>query len=100
MLSSDQETRIEQCFREENLWLLRTFCRGIDVDQVYRDYFTPRRAEVSYSDISELDMIYRCLGIILESVASKELLATQEPQTNVVERRRWLGQRNQKRRGG
>jgi hypothetical protein len=26
MLSAEQETRIEECFRDENLWLLNTYC--------------------------------------------------------------------------
>jgi hypothetical protein len=69
MLSSEQQARIEECFRDENLWLLNTFCSGMDVDRIYRTYFTPRKAELTYSDMSEVDLIYRCLGIILESIA-------------------------------
>jgi hypothetical protein len=69
MLSPEQEARIEKCFRDENLWLLNTYCSGIDVDHIYRTHFMPREAEVRYSSMNEIDLIYRCLGIILESIA-------------------------------
>jgi hypothetical protein len=69
MLSAEQEARIEKCFYDENLWLLNTFCSGMDVDRIYRTYFTPRKAEARYSNMSDVDLIYRCLGIILESIA-------------------------------
>jgi hypothetical protein len=69
MLSPEQEARIEERFRDENLWLLNTFATGMDVDRIYRTYFTPREAAVRYSNMSETDLIYRCLGIILESIA-------------------------------
>ena len=69
MLSPEQETRIEERFRDENLWLLNTYASRMDVDRIYRTYFTPREAVASYSNMSETDLIYRCLGIILESIA-------------------------------
>jgi len=69
MLSPEQEARIEERFRDENLWLLKTYCDRIDVDHFYRAYFAPREAEARYSNTSETDLIYRCLGIILESIA-------------------------------
>jgi len=69
MLSAEQEAKIEEHFREENLWLLKTYCSGKDVDRVYGTYFTPRKAEFRYSDMSDIDLIYRCLGIVLESMA-------------------------------
>jgi hypothetical protein len=69
MLSRQEEARIEESFREENRWLLNTYCRGIDVDRIYCTYFTPREAEHRYSSLTDLDLIYRCLGIILESIA-------------------------------
>jgi hypothetical protein len=69
MLSPEQEARIEARFRDENVCLLKTYCGQIDVDHFYRNYFTPCEAEVRYSNMSETDLIYRCLGIILESIA-------------------------------
>jgi hypothetical protein len=69
MLSAEEEARIEECFRDENLWLLSTYCSGTDIDRIYQTYFTPRKAEARYCDISDIDLIYRCLGIILESIA-------------------------------
>jgi len=39
------------------------------VDHIYHTYFTPREATVTYSNMGEIDLIYRCLGIILESIA-------------------------------
>jgi len=30
----------------------------------------PRKADARYSDMTESELIYRCLGIILESIAS------------------------------
>ena len=69
MLSAEQQARIEECFRAENLWLLKTFCEALDVDRIYRTYFTPRKAEATYSNMSDIDLIYRCLGIVLESIA-------------------------------
>ena len=70
MLSSEEEARIEESFREENLWLLNTYCDRTDVDRIYRTYFTPREAATRYSSMTDLDLIYRCLGIILESIAA------------------------------
>jgi len=69
MLSAKQEARIEESFRDENFWLLNTFCSGVDVDRIYQTYFTPRNAGARYSEMSDIDLIYRCLGIILESIA-------------------------------
>jgi len=70
MLSADQEVRIEECFRDENQWLLNTYCRNADVDRIYRTFFMPRKTDARYSDMTESELIYRCLGIILESIAS------------------------------
>ena len=69
MLSPEEETRIEESFRDENLWLLNTCGSDVDVDRIYRTYFMPRETEARYSSMTDLDMIYRCLGIILESIA-------------------------------
>lgn len=70
MLSPADEARIEESFRDENLWLLNTYCRGTDADRIYRTYFMPREGEARYSSMTDLDLIYRCLGIILESIAA------------------------------
>jgi hypothetical protein len=70
MLSREEEARIEESFREENRWLLNTYCSGIDVDRIYRAYFMPQEAQARYSSMTDLDLIYRCLGIILESIAA------------------------------
>jgi hypothetical protein len=72
MLSPADEARIEESFRDENLWLLNTYCSGFDADHIHRTYFTPKQAEARYSSMTDLDLIYRCLGIILESIASNE----------------------------
>jgi hypothetical protein len=32
--------------------------------------FMPRKADARYSDMTESELIYRCFGIILESIAS------------------------------
>ncbi|HEU5246377.1 MAG TPA: hypothetical protein VFU09_04740 [Candidatus Udaeobacter sp.] len=69
MLSPEQEAAIEKCFRDENLWLLKTYCRDVDVDRIYQTHFTPQEAETRYSSMTDIDLIYRCLGIILESIA-------------------------------
>lgn len=68
MLSQEQEAHIEECFRDENHLLLNTYCGGADVDRIYRDYFMPGKAEPRYCDMTDTDLIYRCLGIILESI--------------------------------
>jgi hypothetical protein len=70
MLSAEQEARIEQCFRDENRWLLNTYCSDADIDRIYRAHFMPCKVEARYSDMTEPELIYRCLGIILESIAS------------------------------
>jgi len=70
MLSAEQEARIEECFRDENRWLLNTYCSDADVDRIYQTHFMPRKADARYSDMTESELIYRCLGIILESIAS------------------------------
>ena len=72
MLSAEQEARIEQCFRDENRRLLETYCSGADVDRIYRDYFMPGKAQLRYSDMTDGELIYRCLGIILEAIAFDE----------------------------
>ena len=69
LLSAAHEKRIEEFFREENLWLLKTFGTGMDVDQIYRRHFMMQEAELRYSDMQEIDLIYRCLGIILATAA-------------------------------
>jgi hypothetical protein len=69
MLSAEEEARIEEYFRHENLWLLKTYCSETDVDRIYRTYFMPQKGEARYSSMSDIDLIYRCLGIILESIA-------------------------------
>ena len=76
MLSREEEDRIEKSFREENLWLLNTYCSGIDVNRIYRTYFMPQEAAARYSSMTDLDLIYRCLGIILESIAVSSDQAT------------------------
>jgi hypothetical protein len=81
MLSREQEVRIEECFRDENLWLLNTYCSGIDVNRIYRMYFTPQEVEARYSNMNEIDLIYRCLGIILESIAIRGDPATLDEST-------------------
>ena len=70
MLSAKQEARIEECFRDENWWLLNTYCNDADADRIYRTHFMPREADTRYPDMTESELIYRCLGIILESIAS------------------------------
>ena len=70
MLSAEQEARIEECFRDENWWLLNTYCNDADADRIYRTHFMPREADTRYPDMTESELIYRCLGIILESIAS------------------------------
>ena len=70
MLSRKEEARIEESFRDESLWLLNTYCSGIDADHIYRTYFMPREGEARYSSMTDLELIYRCLGIILESIAA------------------------------
>ena len=69
MLSPEQEAKIEECFRDENLWLLRAYCGGRDLERIYRTHFMPRKAGAGYSEMTDLELIYRCLGIILESIA-------------------------------
>jgi len=70
MLSAEQEARIEECFNDENRWLLKTYCSDTDMDPIYRRHFMPRDVHTRYSDMTESELIYRCLGIILESLAS------------------------------
>jgi len=69
MLSPEQEGRIEERFRDENRWLLNTYCGDADVDRIYHMHFMPCKADARYSDMTEYELIYRCLGIILESIA-------------------------------
>ena len=69
MLSSEQEAKIEEFFHEENLWLLKHYGEEIDVDEIYGRHFLAPKAGVRYSDVTEMDVIYRCLGIMLEAVA-------------------------------
>jgi len=70
MLSGEEEARIEERFRDENLWLLNTYCNGIDVDHIYRTHFTPRKASLTYSTIDDIDLVYSCLEIMPESIAA------------------------------
>jgi len=86
MLSFEEEARIEERFRDENLWLLKTYCSALDVDHIYHTYFRPREATVTYSSMGEIDLIYRCLGIVLESIAgdTTKLTAQSHPRTNLT----------------
>ena len=61
--------RSSTCYRKIR-WLLNTYCSDADVDGIYRMHFMPRKAHARYSDMTESELIYRCLGIILESIAS------------------------------
>ena len=70
MLSVEQETKIEECFRDENRWLLNTYCNDAVVDRIYRTHFMPHEADARYSNMTESELIHRCLGVILESIAS------------------------------
>ena len=70
MLSAEQEGWIEEFFGDENRCLLNTYCSDADVDGIYRMHFMPRKAHARYSDMTESELIYRCLGIIRESIAS------------------------------
>lgn len=72
MLSAEEEARVEECFRDENLWLLKTYCSGIDIDRIYQAHFMPQQAEARYSNMTDIDLLYRCLGIIMESIAFNE----------------------------
>jgi hypothetical protein len=72
MLSAEQEARIEESFRDENWSLLNSYCSGVDVDRIYRMHFMPGNADARYSDMTESQLIYRCLGIILESIARSD----------------------------
>jgi hypothetical protein len=76
MLSREEEARIEESFREENRWLLNAYCSGFDVDRIYHTYFTPQEAQARYSSMTDLDLIHRCLGIILKSIAVSSDQAT------------------------
>jgi len=52
--------------------------------RIIRTYFTPGKAGLRYSDMSDVDLIYRCLGIILESIAfsGDEIPAAPEQKPN------------------
>ena len=69
MLSPEQEESIEECFRDENRWLLNKYCSDAEGDRIYRMHFMPGNADARYSDMTESELIYRCLGIILEAIA-------------------------------
>ena len=70
MLSAEQEGKDRRMFPRRNQWLLNTYCSDADVDGIYRMHFMPRKAHARYSDMTESELIYRCLEIILESIAS------------------------------
>jgi len=69
MLSQEQEASIEESFRDENRWLLNRYCTAPDLDRIYKEHFTPRTANARYSDMTDVELIFRCLGIVLESIA-------------------------------
>ena len=69
MLSAEQETKIEEYFRDENRWLLDRYCADAELNGIYHTYFMPGNAQARYSDMTESQLIHRCLGIILESIA-------------------------------
>jgi hypothetical protein len=58
MLSPEEEGRIDGCFRDENRWLLNTYCSDADVDGIYSTHFMPRKADARYSDMTESELIY------------------------------------------
>jgi hypothetical protein len=70
MLSPAEERRIAGHFRHENMHILRNYLHLAEVDaaRAYAEHFQPSGGGRSYAEIAEIDVLRRCLGILLEAL--------------------------------
>lgn len=71
--STAQLAQIEKCYHDPNRELLARYCGLADgeLDKVYEDVFGVRQVERSYGDLTDIDTVYRCLGILLETLTQR-----------------------------
>lgn len=70
LLSAADKQRIAEHFAEENLHILRRYC-GLDgrsAEDVYNSSFRPSGSGRSYEEVEELELAYRGMGILLETL--------------------------------
>jgi hypothetical protein len=70
MLSLEQERRVAEHFRDENMHILRTFLHldEAEATKTYAEYFEPRESGRSYADVPEREIARRGLGILMNAV--------------------------------
>lgn len=70
MLSSEQEARIADHFHDQNMRILKTYAalRDEEVGRVYNRYFRPNSSGPAYADASEIEILQRAFGILIESM--------------------------------
>jgi hypothetical protein len=70
MLSHQQAQAVERHFREENLYILKTYCGafGFDTEELYERLFVPRPTERWYGDEPEAEIVNRAVGILLKAI--------------------------------
>jgi hypothetical protein len=74
LLSFDLKERIENHYREENIAILRDFCKISNVTEVYDQHFSAYRSEKSsYLEMNEVDIIDRCIMVLAQSDQTEEV---------------------------
>jgi hypothetical protein len=74
MLTLKQKERIADHFRDENMHILRTYCGMPEsgAQQAYDAYFRPKAAGRAYGDVDDIEIVYRCLGLMLDTVIQRD----------------------------
>jgi hypothetical protein len=70
MLSFERAREIQEHFRDENFDLLRTYGPpGLDVNDLYKRFFTPSPTEKCFGDEEDAGMANRAARILLEAIS-------------------------------
>jgi hypothetical protein len=70
MLSLEDEEKIAARFRDDNIHILRTYV-GLSeaaANETYARYFQPKASGRTYADFDDVEILERCLGILLEAM--------------------------------
>jgi hypothetical protein len=74
MLSPRQKERIADHFRDDNMYILRTHCGMSEsgAQQAYDSYFRPEGTGRAYGDVDDVEIVYRCLSIMLDAMMQRD----------------------------
>jgi hypothetical protein len=70
MLSREEAIAVEERFRDETLSILRDYCKmdESEASSFYQAHFMPQEYAHSYQDVTDLEALYRCMGVLLETL--------------------------------